>query len=194
MESLYFSDFVPLTEQPAVVHGINLLEELHTAPHGTVIGFERKAGRWEPSLSHSPIEAEQYTRVSYFQDATIAAVRELFLHGRDGPLRVDDLTPASALGAMAAVCLSPSARELAALGRLQHSTNFDHAHFTPMVPDGPPPARHDDMRRALEEARWPLCTLRSWHDCSAGLDRERVRKVAKEVLAYLDERSLRQFG
>jgi FMN phosphatase YigB (HAD superfamily) len=193
MESLYFSDFVPLSEQPASLHGINLLEELHIAPHGTVTGFERKAGRWEPSLSHNPIEAEQYTRVSYFQDATIAAVRELFLHGRDGPLRVDDLTPASALGAMTAVCLSPSARELAALSRLQHSTNFDHAHFTPMVPDGPP-ATQDDMLRALEEARWPLGTLRSWHDSSAGLDRERVRKVAKEYLADLDERSLRQFG
>src|SRR5262249_11854689 len=85
MEALYFSAFVPLAEQPAMLHGINLLEELHIAPHGTVTGFERKAGRWEPLLSHSPIEAAQYTCVSYFQDATVAAVKELFLHGRDGP-------------------------------------------------------------------------------------------------------------
>jgi FMN phosphatase YigB (HAD superfamily) len=195
MESLYASDFIPRTEQLAVMHAVDLLEELHAAPHGTVTGFERKAGRWEPSFAHSPIEAEQHAcATSYFQDATIAAVRELFLHGRDGPLRVDDLTPASAVGAMTAVCLSPSARELAALGRLQHSSNFEHARFAPLVHDGPPPAAYDDMQRALKESRWPLGTLRHWHDSSAGPDRERVRKLANEILVELDERSLRQFG
>jgi FMN phosphatase YigB (HAD superfamily) len=194
MESLYGSDFIPRTEQPAVMH-VDLLEELHAAPHGTVTGYKRKAGRWEPAFAHSPIEAEQYTRAtSHFQDATVAAVRALVLQGRDGPLRVEDLTPASAVAAMTAVCLSPSARELDALGRLQHSSNFDHARFAPLVHEGPPPATHDEIRRALKESRWPLGTFRHWHDSSAGLERERVRKLANEFLAELDERSLRQFG
>jgi HAD superfamily hydrolase (TIGR01549 family) len=195
MESLYGSDFIPLEEQPALANAVDMLEELHAAPHGTVTGFERKAGRWEPSLAHSPIESDQYARATtYFQDATVEVIREWFLHERGGPLRVDDLALASAISAMSAVCLSPSRRELTALGRLQHSANFDHALFVPLIPAGSRPATQDDMRRALHQAPWPVGTLRHWHDGSSGLDRECVRNLANDVLAALGERGLRQFA
>jgi FMN phosphatase YigB (HAD superfamily) len=195
MESLFCSDFVPWVEQPAIHQAVEFLEELHAAPHGTVLGFQRgETKQWLPVLGESPVEVQQHASATcHFQAAVVRTVRELFRDGESGPLRLQDLTPEAARTAIAQLALSPSRVEIDFIGNLMHSADFDHSTFTPLVPRLTPPGSREAVAHELRREHWMVATARAWIEQASGQLREETLRATRDVLSELGERRLRQF-
>lgn len=194
MESAFSSEFISRWDQPEVDSAAEILEELHTAPHGTVTGYGRRDGAWEPVCAASPVEAEQYDRViRHFQEGTVSAVRDLFTTGRSGSLELDALGPEVVVATLGAIFMSPSPEEVDLIGSVQHCTTFDHMSFRPFVA-ADCPTSVEAMKAVLLNGKWRPGTLKAWASATDGHRRSEVASVARETLRHFGERSLRQFG
>ncbi len=194
MDAAFASDFQP-SEDNAALHGaVGILEELHGAPHGTVLSYREQNGRWMPVFADNPAERAQHQRAARpFQQGALDTVSALFATGRAGALRLDDITPDAVRAALAAVCLSPDPRERAALGGLGHCATFDHATGEPLVPDGPAPDDPELRRVALRDCGWPVGTAHRWLAQAAPGRRQALAAWLQERLPALGSRALRQF-
>ncbi len=193
MEAAFANAFVPTERQPEVHAAVDILEELHSAPHGSVKSYRLDAGRWEPVFTTNVEEVAQYASVTrHFQEGVLQAVGELFREGRSGCLTLEDLTPDAARSAMAALCMSPSAREIALLGKLVHCAHFDHSRFESLSLLQCP--ENDEARRAaFWRSAWRMGTLRHWYASAAPEHKPLLRDLAREAFAHYGERNLRHF-
>ncbi len=144
----------PVEDSGALRNAVPILEELHAAPHGTVLGYREAAERWAPVFADNPVERAQHERTAHpFGQGALETVSALFGNGRAGVLRLDDITPDAVRAAIAAVFLSPDPGERAALGGLGHCATFDHATLEPIVPDQTAPEDDEALRVALRDCR-----------------------------------------
>lgn len=191
MEACFASGFLPEERQSELHQGVALLEELHSAAHGTTLGYRQEGNRVEPMLqTTSPAQADNDRRVGWFQQGALAGVRELF--AGDGPVHARDLTRASARAALEALFLSPSAGEVDLLARIGHCATFDHDHLQPIIRHALPTSL-EDMRHQLWQTEWSAGQMRLWWmegtpDCRAWLQR-----LAPQLYPHFGARTLRQF-
>ena len=193
MESAFATDFMSLQQQPEVHTAVDILEELHSAPHGTVVSYEQRDGKWQAIFADSPAEFRQYEAITrHFQDGALETVAELYATGRSGALLLDQITPAAVRAALGAVCMSPSDDEVALIGQLGHCATFDHTHLQPIVAASCPDDE-DRMRSLLSQSSWRVGTIRAWLRSAEPSRRQQLRELARQTFHYWDERSLRQF-
>lgn len=195
MESAFATDFMPVEQQPEVHSAVEILEELHTAPHGTVVSYEQRDGKWQPVFADSPLEFMQYeTMTRHFQDGALETVAELFATGRCGPLILDEITPDVVRAALGSICMSPTPHEVRLIGQLGHCATFDHSILDRLIPGECPEDDHA-MRTTFWPSGWRVGTLRSWYDAAqTPQQRARLRQFANEAFHYFSERALRQFN
>lgn len=169
MEPLFANDFVPFWEQPEMMGAVDILEELHSAPHGTVSSYKKVEGRWQAVFADNPAEMKQYETVTtHFQQGTIDAVAELFSSGVSGTLTLDDLTPDAARAALGSMLLSPTMEEVAMFSQLGHCTTFDHVTFKSIVSTGCP-GKTDERWEKYWDSSWKMGTLWAWyHEAKTG--------------------------
>lgn len=149
MEGFLTSDFRTVEERRGLHAGVALLENLFLADDGSTLGYERRDGRWHPVLQESPVEARQHaTLITPFQNAAAAKATQLLRGESTHGVTAADLTPAAALAAVDRLVLSPSSLEMKTLGAIEHSREFDHTSFLPLIP---PPV-------SGKEAPWPWST------------------------------------
>ncbi len=171
-----------------------MLEELHGAPTGTVLGYRPEAGTWTPVLAETPTERLAYETVTRpFQEGTLEAIRSLFNSGWDGPLQLADLTPEAAVAALRAILLSPTSREVALLGGLVHCRSTDHAAPVTVVAPAAPGTDLHILQETLNQRSWPVGVLCGWRDAIDGPSRAEIQAIAQNMLHSLPERCLRQF-
>ncbi len=193
-DAAFASDFQPVEDNAALRDAVPILEELHAAPHGTVLGYREAAGRWAPVFADHPAERAQHERTARpFQEGALATVASLFATGRAGTLRLDDITPDAVRAALSAVCLSPEPGERAALGDLGHCATFDHATAEPLVPDRPAPEDLEMRRAALRDCGWQVGVAHCWLSGASPGDRPALAAWLRDQLSALGPRTLRQF-
>lgn len=193
MEAAFANEFQSMEEQPGVHGSVELLEELHSAPHGTVTSYRRDGDAWLPQLADSPAEQEQYRAITrHFQDGVVEGVSAIFGGGSFRGLTLDDLTIENAKAALDAVILSPSEVELDVLAQIGHCATFDHASFDSLFPTIMP-AQPDKRMAAFWRTGWRVGTLRRWRATAGETERGVVNEIARTHLAHLGERVLRQF-
>ncbi len=193
MEAAFTSDFMATAEQPGLLDAVGLLEELHTAPHGTVSGYRRTPERWEPVFADQPQERRQYeAMIRPFQDGALETVAALFRDGVVGPLDLAALTPDAVIAAIDAVCLSPTPSERRLLGRLGHCASVDHLAFEPLAP---PDCPHDAevLVARHRTCGWRTGTMLGWQEAVSGARRAELGALARGLLAHHGPRNLRQF-
>ncbi len=193
-DAAFASDFQPMEESAALHGAVAILEELHGAPHGTVLSYREAAGRWSPVFADNPAERAQHERTARpFQQGALDTVAALFDTGRAGMLRLDEITPDAVRAALGAVFLSPEPQERAALGGLGHCATFDHATAGTLVPDGPAPEDPELRRVALRDGGWQVGTAHRWLAQAAPERRQALAAWLQERLSSLGPRALRQF-
>ncbi|WP_419730376.1 hypothetical protein [Lichenicola sp.] len=199
MESAFASEFIPPGEQPGMLDAVGILEELHSAPQGTVSGYRQHDGRWEPVFADHPDEQRQHAEATrHFQDGTLETIEAMFqpasTRAAPGtlPLRPEMLTPDAVRAAIDAVCLSPSAGERALLGAIGHCGTFDHIDFDPLVPPDCP-ADTDDLVALHRRCEWRTGTMLAWCDAAGGARRAELHSLARSLLAHHGGRNLRQY-
>ena len=192
MESCFGSDFVAAVDQLELSESVAILEELHSAPHGSVDGYElSESGTWVPLFQERPHEKLQYEQfIRYFQEAALEGLNNVYR--LEGPIYPDDLTPQVGLNALGSVFVSPNCDELDALSKLSHSATFDHLNSNLIV----------DRRLPLDEgALWDVLGKSEWKIGQALLwlqdlpDTEhRLRQILVDFLASHFKESPRLVG
>jgi hypothetical protein len=198
MEAFYSRDAVAPQEQPGLAGVVEMLEELHGAPHGSVTGYRRDGDRWVAELHDTAVEHAQHEEgTRHFQDAAVSGLAEIVRTGRVGTIAAADLTRETALAAIEAVGLSPTVEEMRQLGRLKHSPNFDHSTFCTIIPDDPEPLSAEALRAVIEaNTSWMAGALKAALLRNADRPERQalVCALATRMLAHCDKRVLRQFS
>lgn len=178
MEAMAYSDFAPTPEQIATQSAVGVLEQIHSAPHGSVVDYCLEDGRAVAVYRDNAVESAQYeTCLRPMQDAAMETLRAIAA-GR-GPVALDALTPAAARAAIDNLCLSPSPDEVALIGRLVHFDGFEHAGAgEPLVPELPPIADEAALRDALGHSYWRAGTLNRLYQETSGPLREALHRQA----------------
>ncbi len=196
-EAFYSRDAAAREEQPGLSGVVELLEELHGAPHGTVTGYRRDGDRWVAELHESPVERAQHEDgIRHFQDAAVRGLAEIVRTGRAGTIAAADLTRETALAAIEAIGLSPTVEDMRHLGQLKHSPNFDHSTFCTIIPDDPEPFSAEALRAVIEaNTSWFAGALKAALLRNAHRPERQalVCALAARMLAHGDERMMRQF-
>lgn len=193
MEAAFGSEFRPLAEQFQLHSAVDILEELHSAPHGTVCSYANRNGVWSALLSESPAEMSQYETITrHFQDGTLETIAEIFMTGSSGTLTLESLTPEAARAAMAAFAVSPSKRDVEMFGEIGHCSTFDHAVLAPIIPTDIP-MDEAAMRKGLS-GHWGIGTLKYWYTNSPVEQRDALRNLAKQTFGHYGDRVMRQFS
>ena len=196
MESAFASEYIPPGEQPGMLDAVSILEELHSAPHGTVSGYRQEGKDWMPVFAEHPQERRQHdTATRHFQAGVLDTLDGLVSGTavRTLGLTWAMLTPDAVRAAIDAVCLSPTRTERDLLGALGHCAAFDHHEFDPLVPRNCP--NEEDALIALHRrCGWRTGTMLAWHDAADPSRRDALRVLARSLLAHQGERNLRQFS
>lgn len=191
MEACFASGFVQAQHQSELHQGVALLEELHSAAHGTTLGYHSDGERMRPTLqTTSPAQAENDRRIGWFQEGALTGVREIFT-GKS-PIHASDLNPASARAALGALFLSPSINELDLLARIGHCATFDHSSLEPIVNQTLPSSR-ESMQQALWHSEWIPGQLRQWQKLGGDDHLTWIRSLVNEMYPNFRPRALRQY-
>lgn len=193
MESAFFSEFDRDTDMRKNTQGVDIIEELHSAPEGSTSGFQHIAGRWEPVTVQSAQEREQFDNlINPFQQGTLDGLAELAAYGRTGTgLRKEDLSVHNARSAYRLLFLSPTMDEVTVLSKIAHSALFDH-HFNALA-DGQFPAYNRNYRDILWNYGWSVGLVKQWVVQASPAQKTAICELVKEHLDFLEKRELRQF-
>ncbi|EJM99949.1 hypothetical protein [Phyllobacterium sp. YR531] len=190
MEAAFSTDYLEHWEQPEMEGAVEILEELHSAPHGTVISYEHRNSRWEPVFANSTSEAEQFRMFAEpFHQGVLQGICERKISSDKA---VDDYYPKAAIAAIGASFLSPTADELALISQLQHSGSFDHANFDPIV-IAETPKNSAAMKADLERSQWRAGTLQKWIRAANNEQRRSIAELARQRFSHWSARTLRQY-
>lgn len=195
MESCFATPFVAYQAQSELQQGIAFMEELHSAPGGSTIGYRVDGNKISPVFQTvGPDQAANDQYAAWFQEGVLSGVSDIFsADNRKSPISADDLSRDVALAAMGSVFLSPSASDLALLKRVGHCATFDHGSLPPVISEEEPSSL-DEMRRTLSHSEWGAGQLRLWWLHGGEKTRALVREVAPSMYPYFGSRVLRQFA
>lgn len=194
MESAYANMFLTVEHQPEVHENVEILEELHSAPHGTVLDYQVDSqGRWSSLTADSPLEMEQFEQITqHFQMGVIEEMAAIYAGDGTTGLSVDDLTIGNGLGAMGMVALSPSTEELGALSKLGHCATFDHMTLSPIIPQAIPENR-ELIYKAFWMSHWRMGMLRHWLSFANPEQRNIILEIAHNHMGHHHGRTKRVF-
>lgn len=195
MEPCFTSDFLHWQDQQEVQQSVALLEQLHSAPEGSVSAYKKTTqGVIEPVLKSSKHESIQHKEITeHFQRGTLAAIASLF--GRDKPhplLATQDLSKETAIAALGALMLSPSLKELQLLATVGHCATFDHATHEGLIQQGFP-FNEEKAAELFFCSEWRLGQLKLWWLLGNAHQKAFCRTLAERHFNFLDGRILNQF-
>lgn len=193
MESCFASEFLPWQDQPELHQAVALLEQLHSADHGTVIGYLKTADNTiKPEFKYNSAESAQYQEVTrFFQDGVIDTIRRLFNNSRS-EISISELSIDSSIAALGAVILSPSIHELNLLGQIGHCATFDHSRHDPIITKNMP-NNHEEANAILVNSDWRIGQFKQWWIQADQQDRQYLRDFCRTHLSVIGHRALHQF-
>jgi FMN phosphatase YigB (HAD superfamily) len=135
MEAAFASDFLNLDEKYGFKNSVAFLENLHSSPEGTTVGYANIDGRFHPATQISPHDDSQFEKIIVpFQDGALATISNIFNNSNSTGVWSSEFTLDAALAAIQRVGLSPTMEEQRHLSSIHHSPTFDHSKFDTLVP------------------------------------------------------------
>jgi len=194
MEVAFSNMFLKAEQQPELHESVEILEELHSAPHGTVLDyFVDSNGKWRAVTADSPLEMQQFEEITkHFQRGVTDELVAIYAGKSATGLTLDDLTIENGVGAMGAIALSPSVSELHALSKLGHCATFDHLTLSTIIPQTVPATR-EKMYEGFWLNHWRVGMLRYWLGIATPEQRNVVIEIANNHMPYQHERTKRIF-
>lgn len=193
MESAFFSEFDRDTDMRKNTQGVDIIEELHSAPGGSTARFKYIDGRWEPVTSESPQERKQFDKfIEPFQKGVLDGLNELVTYGRTRTgLQKGDLTTRNAFHAYRQLFLSPTTDEVKVLSKIAHGALFDHT-LTALC-DARIPVHPKDYQNVMWNYGWTIGLMKQWLTEASPSQKNTIRGLIKQHLRFLGKRELRQF-
>lgn len=194
MESAFFSEFDSNDDMRKNIQGVDIIEELHSAPGGSTSAFRHEAGRWEPVTTESLQEREQFEKlIAPFQKGVMDGLNELAGYGQTGTgLQKDDLTIHNALAAYRLLFLSPTTDEVTVLSKIAHGAMFDHT--LAAMCDTHIPLHPADYQNVLWNHGWIVGLMKQWLAQASPSQKGAIHDLVQQHLDFLGKRELRQFN
>jgi len=194
METAFGSMFLKPEQQPELHESVDILEELHSAPHGTVLDYSADAkGKWSAITADSPLEKQQFEEITrHFQYGVIEELSGIFAGGSSTGLMPSDLTIGNGQAAIGMVALSPSVDELKALSLLGHCATFDHLTLSTVIPQTIPATR-EQLYDTFWRTNWRIGALRHWLNGASTEQRGIIAEIASNHLPHQHSRTKRIF-
>lgn len=194
MESCLTTEFLPNHQQLEVEQGVALLEQFHSAPHGSVKDFQiDAAGIAQPVTQENLLELRQYEeKTKYFQLGTLESIQKVFAGANDYPITEADLSRESAVSALGAVMLSPSKNELELFSGFGHCATFDHSLHEPILDSAVPDSHHLAYQKFIH-SDWRVGQLRHWWLTANDHQKNVLRDIMRDHMSHLNDRIKRQF-
>jgi predicted HAD superfamily hydrolase len=196
MEACFGNEFMSLQAQAELHQSVSLLEQLHSAPHGTTKGYHAMDdGRIVPTFAANPLEAKQFELATrWFQQGAIDTVTSLFNGHRNAlPVELADLKDHAVLAALGSVILSPSARDLEILSQIGHCATFDHLTHQPILRNDFPDDM-EQMRSVCASSEWKIGQAKHWWYMADARQRQKITALTNSEIFPFDERIKRQFN
>lgn len=194
MESCLTTEFLPNHQQLEVEQGVALLEQFHSAPHGSVKDFQiDAAGIAQPVTQENQSELRQYEeKTKYFQLGTLESIQKIFAGANNYPITEADLSRESAVSALGAVMLSPSKNELELFSGFGHCATFDHSLHEPILDSAVPESHHLAYQKFIH-SDWRVGQLRHWWLAANDHQKNVLRDIMRDHMSHLNDRIKRQF-
>src|SRR5690606_12161560 len=173
---------------------VDILEELHSAPHGTVLDYAiQPDGKWKAVTAHSPVEMQQFEDITqHFQRGVVEELAGIFAGSSSTVLQLSDLTISNARGALGMISLSPTAAELEALSKLRHCATFDHLTISPIIPPNIPDTP-EKIQQGFSSSGWRSGLLHHWLNIATPEQRKVIVDIAQSYLSQQNSRMKRIF-
>lgn len=194
MESAFGSMFLKAEQQPELHESVDILEELHSAPHGTVLDYAiQPDGKWKAVTADSPVEMQQFEDITqHFQRGVVEELAGIFAGSSSTVLQLSDLTISNARGALGMISLSPTAAELEALSKLRHCATFDHLTISPIIPPTIPDTP-EKIQQGFSSSGWRSGLLHHWLNIATPEQRKVIVDIAQSYLSQQNSRMKRIF-
>lgn len=187
MHSTVASEFKSLNEQAAIHEAVDTLEELFSAPHGSVLEYKNVQGEIEPVFAENPKERSQYRRaVEVFQESAINVLKQV----KDESLSTvkwSDMTAFNTYNIIERIFLCPTDKELQAISSLGHSSSYDHSDLTPIVINI---TSEGDKVKRLRESGWRVGTLKYSLSHAEPEMKSELKTLIYKELSHLDKNIL----
>ena len=195
MESCFASEFAAFQSQEEVHQAVALLEQLHSAPHGSTKAYATNPeGNIEPIFQDSPSERAQYESITrWFQQGAIEMVKQIYSETDNTTTpELKNLNREVALAALGSIMLSPSVDELNLLSQIGHCPTFDHSTHKPIVVSDMPQTR-EQLREFCYQSDWIIGQVKHWWLAANDEYKAMLREYARADLTHFGTRVLRQF-
>lgn len=196
MESFFANEFEPLSSRIELHQGVAILEQLHSAPHGSTAGYRvRDDNLIVPVLSDNPLELQQHNHSTrWFQEGALDFISSAFMKQQDDQsMKLPLFTKEAALSALASVILSPSAVELDLLSTIGHCATFDHESHEPIIRRDMP-VDLKVVQSTYVHSDWKIGQLQMWWQTADAQQKAIIRELAQADELGFDSRILRQFS
>lgn len=194
METAFANMFIKGEDQAEVQESVEILEELHSAPHGTVLDYnQNEQGQWSGLMADSPLELQQFKQLTqYFQYGVTEELKGIFHGESQSGLTINDLSTENAIGAMGMVALSPSKEELKYLMKIGHCPTFDHLTLKAIIPEKIPETT-ELMYENFWRINWRIGLLHYWLSIASDEQRRIVIEIATHHLPHQHRRTKQIF-
>ena len=165
MEAYFFSDDLPQRHASIIMHCVEIVEALFSAPHPSVQGIKIDAAG-----HYHPIHADQTGSARMHKDIVkrvhegaldfVSDLRTLQAEGFSLRISRDDVADL-----LAAVILHPDSRDVAHLGQLPHALGLGSSRYETLLPDPLPSSTFEVLASHLGPRRqrlyWPRGLVRA---------------------------------
>lgn len=173
-------------DEKKLIQSVPLLEDLHSAPHGSVRDYFVENGNISVSYQENPSEEKIYTDViKSIQDYAFESLHEIA--SGESVIGYDEIGVGTFNEVIEELSLLPSMRELELLGEIRHLDGFEHSgNGISLVPlDVPLPTNEDEAFSILKKHHyWVPGVLAYWKNKLAPSERGWLNNVASNY-SYL---------
>lgn len=191
MESCFANEFQKPQDVIGLQQGVALLEQLHSAPHGSTVGYEFDSDRKIiPIYKKNEMELNQHSEItSFFQNGALKTVENFYLNFDENFLQFDINI---ALAAVESLTLSPSNEELNLVESMGHCATFDHSTHDPIILRKIP-SFIEEVENILIYSDWKFGQLKLWWNVANDHQKELLKNKLFSNFGYLDNKIISQF-
>ena len=167
MKTAFFNPFSGTEESKLLRNSINILENLHSADHETVIGYKicQVTDNCVPIFKDitKSIHAEQYDKkFKLFQLGALNSIKKWKQNYSIFGIDKYWVNTEYAKAAILQMCITPNEYEQIYFGNIQHANLFDHEIHTPLINFQLPSLNQEEVNYLLSSGNWECGVINYW--------------------------------
>lgn len=162
------------------------MENFHSADHETTIGFRNVDGVVQPVFKTDIALHYKRSYDNTFAIFQVAALRTVTLwHEDDSAYGVANewISRSTAWSGILQVFRTPNRQEIQILGRIQHSTSYDHRKFNALI-SAELPKKSRDIGFYLYRGGWPCGVMSYWRNNKSKIKKHLYAEAGRHFSGY----------